>query len=419
MEDLPRNQPDLIHSAFGPISVSTNRACHQTLPAETIPTERLEEYYKIRAESENRPGASPYKLGWFFLEKALASNDADLLLEARTQIEEWQRKTKSLGHYYEAATVIATLPAFEDRIRHGAIQPGTASRVLDSLTGILRSASLEPDNDPFRGEKAQLCTGILGAYRAAATGNPEDFLFPTSPREGKGTPQETGIIHNHDYYLLNQGEPPTKIPVESKIHRHAISPRPGGHRAHYAPEVLRINFSELIAEAIAAYPSLRRSQPNLHRSSGTTAEVAAARLEFFIDHFLAGDTRATDAVARQFGQQVDQHKRIFPQPKLEIDKLAESNTPDALVVSIGSLATQLDSVMQLLEAGRTIPDDTLLDLEIQLGELTTGSGNMDSVLEALALSRQKFGEARLRIEDTRVQITNYTEDIGANSDIET
>ncbi len=414
--EIPPHQLDLVDAAFGPIAPEVAQACHQALPAEVIPLPDLEAYYRITPGMDTSKPTAGYKRGWFLIEKGLSTKDLGCFAEADAQFAALQESGTSILDRYEIAALRASLPAFEDRVCYGVVLPSTAQRIYSNLINVLRTTSGSSDNEA-NGMNAQISVGAMGAYRAYTRREGRYFLFPSSPREGKG--QRYDYNENHDFYML-EGDPPRKLRIESKIHSLASSARRRRQKGSrpkrtYNPEILRINFSQLIVNVLHQEPAIHPERQDLRVGAGRPAQNATARLQFFMELCINGETGLIDATTRSLASRIGEHRRkiIIPGRKNAEQSTAEpeQNEAPSAISSLGSLASSLNTILDLLETGG-LSETVIAEVEDRIQTLIANTMGHSELADPLSPAKIKLAQALGALDRARSQISGYSERTG-------
>lgn len=440
--ERPPEPEQQVHTAFGEVSAATFRACHPMRPAEAVSRQNLADYYHILKPDTDTQRRTSVQHAWYRTELGTAINDANVVDGAAPFFRAAMRDTSAPPiARLEAATALASLPAFHDRVAHGAVRADTATRVYSNLVTVLRHASAEPDQNSREMDslKAKLCVGIMGAYRSGTTKDSRQFLYPTSPREqqGRGDSQTYG----HSHYSLGGGDPPKKLPVDAWPDTKRVE----GARQTQQPAskgVVRVSLSAMIGEALAADPDLYPDRQDLRNMTGTKREIARARLDFFTERCLANDTALIGAVSGRItryayakrqqsqrkateadsaraapgsdatagtGETADQQGKTAQTPdKADAEtaqddpgasadgagKSESSQAPaEGVAGTMGAVAIALGSVLHNLgEVQTVIPSDALDSAMNILGPQLVGSRHEQAIMGALALARQRLSE---------------------------
>lgn len=452
--ERPPGHEQQVHTAFGEVSAETFRACHPMRPAEAVSRQNLADYYHILTPDTEAQRRTATQHAWFRTELGTALKDVKVVDAAAPYFRAAMRDaaTPPIARL-EAATALANLPAFHDRAAHGTVRADTATRVYSNLITVLKRASTEPDQNSREMDslKAQLCVGIMGAYRAGATRNPRQFLFPTSPRErqGRGDSQSYG----HSHYSLGGGNPPKKLPVDAWPDTKRVE---GAQQAQQPASkgVVRVSLSAMIGEALAADPDLYPDRQDLRNLTGTKREIAKARLDFFVDRCVAGDTSLTDAVSGRITRyayakrkarreaeeaakaaggnaaagsgeaptkQQGESTQTYDGANTEAPQAAGSSEftqapVEGVAGTMGAVALGLSSVLHTVgEVQTAIPVDALDQAIGLLGPQLIGSRHEAAIMGELALAKQKLTEAGAVLDALQVLrqgLNDYAKNVG-------
>jgi len=251
------------------IPLDVSLACHPSLAAEQIGdgdpglAEHMIRTYYARTGKEP---LSPVTISWRDVE--LSSHVPGKLAEAERRLEALvenippRPRSKRLP---KAATLLAHLPAFADRMERQPVRQRSMELVYVGVASILDTMPM------LVTEKTELVVSALGARML----DPDYFLHLSSPREGSSETKNPDIQDrlpfHHDRYTFAADHRTKDVPVEVKIRAATKRSR------KYDGSVLRLQFSGL-AQEVLEENELFPERTTLH-----TAE-AAERARLLVEH---------------------------------------------------------------------------------------------------------------------------------------
>lgn len=312
-------------SSFGVVPQEVLNAANPFKFTEDVDPTALRDFYGAPAQPRDT-----YK-GWYVVERSVQDPDtvqgfgealelfsADMQRHAPTRVYERPGKPivvefaspQAQELWFDAALAKANVPAYEERAAYGEVGPDAGRTIYQEVVKDVLPYTVS------EGDRAEAIVNALGA-RAAMLGSPDDFLYPTSPRQGESLfVNHAGQTLNHDFdQILEAADGGDElVPIEVKLQ---VQSKPG--TSQYDPAIVIVHAYDDIGAAVMEKIVARRYLSERRRS---IAKFLSRMSGLLGDEVKAGrQTMGVDAASQALQARIAAERRKkYVDPKLRINK---------------------------------------------------------------------------------------------------